>query len=123
MPVKNRLAEALTIRDMKQVDLSAATGIDKSSINCWKNNRWEPKSDALHKMAKALNVSELWLAGYDVPMERPVEQIAMDTLAEDILTIKNDPQLRRIVHNVAKLSGSQLDALETVVEAMLSAMA
>lgn len=118
MAEKNRLAEALRLRGMKQVELSEKTGIDKSSINCWKSNRWEPKSDSLHKMAKALDVSELWLAGYDVPMERPVEQKNMDDLASYVLKIKNDPQLRRIVRHLTMLDGSQLDIIEKLLENM-----
>ena len=63
---KNRIAEALTLRGMKQVELVEKSGIPKSSINNWISQRWQPKQEALYKMAKALDVSEMWLAGYDV---------------------------------------------------------
>ena len=89
--IKNRLAEALSIRDMKQVELAEKTGLSASQINSWLNHRWQPKQTALHLMAKALDVSEMWLAGCDVPMERPPEQKKMDDLAEIIhLMRKND---------------------------------
>lgn len=113
--LKNRLAEALWIRGMKQVELADKTGIDRSSINSWKVQRWQPKQVALNKMAKVLDVSELWLAGADVPMERPAAQKDMDSLAEDILKIKNDPQLRRITSTLTKLSGSQLNIIENLI--------
>lgn len=117
--LKNRLAEALWIRGMKQVELSEKTGIDKSSINCWKSQRWQPKQAALAKLAEALDVSEMWLAGFDVPMERPAKQKENDSLADITLKIKEDPQFRRIVAALTKLSGSQLTIIDNLVEDML----
>jgi transcriptional regulator with XRE-family HTH domain len=61
---------ALKQSNMKQVELSRLTGIDKGSISNYLYGKYEPKSDAINKMAIALNVSEMWLWGYDVPMER-----------------------------------------------------
>ena len=65
-----RMKIALKKSNMKQVELSRLTGIDKGSISNYLYGRYEPKSDAINKMATALNVSEMWLWGYDVPMDR-----------------------------------------------------
>ena len=65
-----RLKEAMRIRDMKQVDLVKATGLAKGGISNYVTGRYEPKSDVISKLAKALDCSEMWLWGYDVPMER-----------------------------------------------------
>ena len=65
-----RIKEALKNANMKQVELSNATGLDKGAISCYISGKYEPKSDAINKMAIALNVNEMWLWGYDVPMER-----------------------------------------------------
>ena len=65
-----RLRHALRNANMKQTELSAKTGLDKGSISCYLSGKYEPKSDAINKMAIALNVNEMWLWGYDVPMER-----------------------------------------------------
>ena len=65
-----RMKIALKQSNMKQVELSRLTGIDKGSISNYLYGKYEPKSDAINKMATALNVSEMWLWGYDVPMER-----------------------------------------------------
>lgn len=65
-----RMKIALKMSNMKQVELSRLTGIDKGSISNYLYGKYEPKSDAINKMATALNVSEMWLWGYDVPMER-----------------------------------------------------
>lgn len=74
-----RMKIALKQSNMKQVELSRLTGIDKGSISNYLYGKYEPKSDAINKMATALNVSEMWLWGYDVPMER--EKTSPDKLA------------------------------------------
>jgi transcriptional regulator with XRE-family HTH domain len=65
-----RLREAMQIRNMRQADLARATGLAKGGISNYVTGRYEPKSDVISKLAKALNCSEMWLWGYDVPMER-----------------------------------------------------
>ena len=66
----DRLKEAMKIRHLKQADLAKATGLSKGGISNYVTGRYEPKSDIISKLAKALNCSEMWLWGYDVPMER-----------------------------------------------------
>lgn len=68
-----RLRLALSNANMKQTELSQKTGLDKGSISCYLSGKYEPKSDAINKMAIALDVNEMWLWGYDVPMEREKE--------------------------------------------------
>ena len=55
---------------MKQADLARATGLGKGGISNYVTGRYEPKSDIISKLAKALGVSEMWLWGYDGPKER-----------------------------------------------------
>lgn len=70
----NRLREAMEISQMKQADLARATGLSKGGISNYVIGRYEPKSDIISKLAKALNCSEMWLMGYDVPRERIQEK-------------------------------------------------
>lgn len=65
-----RLSQALRIKGIRQSDLCQATKIPKSSISQYLSGDFEPKQDRIYLLAKALNVSEAWLMGYDVPMER-----------------------------------------------------
>ena len=67
-----RLQEAMRSAHMKQADLARATGLSKGGISNYVTGRYEPKSDIISKLAKALGVSEMWLWGYDVPKERVV---------------------------------------------------
>ena len=72
-PTAARLKKAMELRGKKQVDLAKETGIDKGSISHYVSGRYEPKQEAVNKLAIALGVSEMWLWGYDVPMEREKE--------------------------------------------------
>ncbi len=65
-----RIEKALIIRKMKQADLCKLAHIPKSSLSLYLRGAYEPKKDRIYLMAQALNVSEAWLMGYDVPMER-----------------------------------------------------
>ena len=112
---KNRLKEALRLRGMKQVELVEKTGIKKSSINNWIAQRWQPKQDALMKMASALNVSEIWLAGYDVDIERPVEEIRIDRLAKLVHRLKKDERLLKLSISICELDSNQLTFVETMI--------
>ena len=64
-----RLREGLNLRGMKQVELAELSGISKYSISHYLKGDWEGKQDAVYELAKALNVSEAWLMGYDVPRD------------------------------------------------------
>lgn len=68
----SRLQEAMNMRGIKQADLCALTQIPKSAMSQYVNGAFEPKQDRLWKLARALQVSEAWLMGYDVPMEQNV---------------------------------------------------
>lgn len=65
-----RLKKAMTYRNMKQVDLCNKSGIDKALISNYLSGKYKAKQDKLHKLAIALDVSEGWLMGYDVDMDR-----------------------------------------------------
>jgi transcriptional regulator with XRE-family HTH domain len=70
----------MRIRQLKQADLARATGLAKGGISNYITGRYEPKSDVISKLAKALNCSEMWLWGYDVPMERQDKNNSPDEL-------------------------------------------
>lgn len=66
---KDRIKEALEIREMKQAELVEKTGIDKGQMSSYLNGRYKPKQNNLYLIAEALSVDEAWLMGYDVPMD------------------------------------------------------
>ena len=71
-----RIKKALSIKGMKQSDLCRLTKIPKSALSQYISGAFEPKQDRIYLMAQALNVSEAWLMGLDVPMERQVKKVS-----------------------------------------------
>ena len=74
-----RLREVMDIRNLKQADIvrlcqpyAEKLGIkfQKSALSQYISGRNEPNQYKLTVLALALNVSESWLMGYDVPMEK-----------------------------------------------------
>ena len=70
----NRLNHAMTIRNMKAIDLSKKTGLSKPRISQYINGTYDAKQDALFKLSTALDVNVAWLMGHDVPMENNYEE-------------------------------------------------
>lgn len=112
----NRIAEALEIRGWKQVDLVERTGIAKSSINAWVKQNWQPRQAALMKMAKVLDVSEMWLAGYDIPMERAPEQKQADALIELYKQLRSDAEFKELVFKIRKLSPENYQTIKHLID-------
>ena len=79
--ISERIKTALELREMKQADLIKLTGINKGALSSYISGKYEPKQNNIFLMAKALNVSEAWLMGYDVPMER--KPITIEVIPED----------------------------------------
>ena len=115
LETRNRIREALQIRNMKQVELAEKTGISKGTINNWLYNRYQPKQTALMKLAKVLDVSELWLAGYDTPMERPETQKKSDELAQLIHSMRKNEDLKNLFLSICNLSDDQRKSIESLV--------
>lgn len=83
----NRLQKAMNYANMKQVDLVNKTGLDKTLINKYLAGIMKAKQDKLTILADALNVNEVWLMGYDVPMERNLNAYNVDELGNSVIPI------------------------------------
>lgn len=83
----NRLQKAMNYANMKQVDLVNKTGLDKTLINKYLAGIMKAKQDKLTILADALNVNEVWLMGYDVPMERNLNAYNVDELGNSVISI------------------------------------
>lgn len=69
---QNRLKTAMNYRNIKQVELVEKTKLDKTLINKYLSGVSNARQSKLSILAEALNINEVWLMGYDVPMERIV---------------------------------------------------
>lgn len=114
--ISERLKEAMLLRNVKQIDLVNATGIGKSSISTYISGSYEPKQRNIYKLAKALNVNEAWLMGYDVPMERLMieENDSKNIIASNLKKIRADKMLRYA--DISALSGVTKEDLQAFEE-------
>ena len=66
---QERLTEALRVKDITQSELAMAVGMSRSGINKYVKGKATPPLDRVRVMSETLGISEIWLLGYDVPME------------------------------------------------------
>lgn len=67
--IKDRIKEAMEIREIKQTELVERTGIDKGQMSSYLSGKYKPKQRNINLIAHALSVDEAWLMGYDVPIK------------------------------------------------------
>lgn len=104
---RTRLKEAMDATGKKQADLVRETGLNKSTISRYVVGEMEPKQSAINKLAIALDVSETWLYGYDVPMARSKEQKKNDDLVKVIAQLRVDPDFLDMVKILSSLSADE----------------
>ena len=67
---KDRLNEALDIRNMRPIDLCNRADIPESAMSQYRSGYAMPRRERMVRIADSLNVSLMWLMGADVPMEK-----------------------------------------------------
>ena len=113
-----RLAEAMQAARKKQIDLSRETGLSHSTISRYLSGAVEPRQTATHKLAVALNVSEMWLWGYDVPKNRTAEQKKNDDMVQVIAKLRKDPEFFEVVSKLASLPVAEYASIKQLLLAL-----
>ena len=114
-----RIQEGLELRGLKQADLVEKTGISKGALSSYISGRYTPKQTNIYLIAKALDVSEAWLMGADVPMERN-ESFLTNRDTKDIEKILD--MTRAQLENQEGLMFDGDPATPEAIESILSAM-
>lgn len=115
---KDRLRLAMDEAGLKQSELARETGLNRGTISRYLSGEVEPRQEAAYKIALALNVSETWLWGYDVPKERSDVQKKNDNLVKIIAQMRRDPKFFDIVSMLAELPAEQYDSITTIISAL-----
>ena len=115
--ISARLSEALRLSGKKQADLMRETGLDRGAISSYLSGKYEPKQKAIYLMARALDVNEAWLMGYEVSRERTAEHKKNDQLAQLIVKMRTDENFYSIVSDIAGLNEKQFQAVQQLVAA------
>lgn len=100
-----RIKQALSYRGMTQTELCERTGIKKSAMSQYCSGAFVPRQDRTYAIAVALDVSEAWLMGFDVPMDRENPDTKIDagiTELTDII-LKLSPSNRSKLLELSRL--------------------
>lgn len=116
--LKDRLRYAMELNDIKAVDLCNKVDIPKVSMSYYMSGRSEPKSDRVYLLAKALDVSEAWLLGYDVAMERSSDQKDADETVSLFNRIEKDREFKKLMLRINRLNPAALEAVKSVLAAI-----
>lgn len=116
--LKDRLGQAMKLRGMKAVELSEKTGIPQGAISYYLAGRTEPKADRVYLISKVLDISEAWLLGYDVDMDRTGSQKKNDKLVQLVARMRNDPYFYNTVSSMADLTPEQFDSFAKLLSTL-----
>lgn len=100
---KERLKEAMELRDIKAIELADKVGIARGTISRYLSGVMAPKSKRVYGIAKALNVNPAWLIGYDVPMEEPQEHPEMVSSIQQMFDQLNIDEQKMLMTMLAAL--------------------
>lgn len=126
-----RLNEYMQEKGLKQIDIikrakpfciEYGIKLSKSDLSQYVSGKVEPGQNKLYVLARALNVSEAWLMGYDVSLERV--SIEKDSSIDSNYYTHNDTKadeiLCRLINNYEKMTESAQHALLEYSEFMIS---
>nr|DAS60116.1 MAG TPA: bifunctional HTH-domain containing protein/aminotransferase [Caudoviricetes sp.] len=99
-----RIKEALNLRGLTQSDIVEKTNIKKSALSQYISGKITPRQNAIDELSKILNVSEPWLMGYDVPMERNIKNTQLTTYEKK--------QLLKYIENVYRQKNKSRESIK-----------
>lgn len=117
----SRLKQIMAERHLKQVDIlnlakpfceDLGVKLGRNDLSQYLSGKVEPGQWKLTILGLALNVSEAWLMGYDVPMDRekptPVSESG-----------PINPKAKKLIDMVMQMDDAQLDALESILDSVI----
>ena len=116
---KDRLRFAMDKNRLKAADLCRLTETPKSTMSQYLSGKREAKADKIFILAKALGVSEAWLLGYDVPMERTESQKRDDRLVQLVGRLRSDDEFAKVVELLDELQPQQFNSIKQLLSTLV----
>lgn len=116
--ISERLQIAMDKRKIKQIDLARVADVNQGALSRYIKGSYEPKSATLYKLALALDVSDMWLEGYDVPMERSKKQKEIDFKNNLYKKIAQDMDLLKTISQYYNLPEEKQKTIRDLVDQM-----
>lgn len=98
----SRLLHIMKVRNLKQIDIlrlaepyckKYGVKLNKNDLSQYVNGKVVPGQSKLYILGQALNVSEAWLMGYDVPMNKDINSDVDYATVDNIITM---PQMKKV---------------------------
>lgn len=125
--VAKRITEAMAEKNLRAQDVANLTGISKASISQYVNGTNSPSNLTASKLSKALDVSPLWLMGFDFDKNGNPQVLEADPASiKAVLPTVPAPQIDymvetkigKIIVEVSKMNEGQLDRLLKIMDAL-----
>ena len=116
--ISERLQIAMDKRKIKQIDLARVADVNQGALSRYLKGSYEPKSATIYKLALALDVSAMWLEGYDVPMERSQKQKEIDFKNNLYKKISQDMDLLKTISQYYNLPEEKQKTIRDLVDQM-----
>lgn len=107
-----RIRAGLELRNLKSADLCKMTEISKSTMSQYLSGLYDPSQLRTELIARALNVNEAWLMGYDVPMQREKPT----PVSEDGL----DAEKRAFIEKLKSMNPETVAALNKIADSIIA---
>lgn len=116
--ISERLQIAMDKRKIKQIDLARVADVNQGALSRYLKGSYEPKSATIYKLALALDVSDMWLEGYDVPMDRSQKQKEIDFKNNLYKKIAQDMDLLKTISQYYNLPEEKQKTIRDLVDQM-----
>lgn len=116
--ISERLQIAMDKRKIKQIDLARVADVNQGALSRYLKGSYEPKSATIYKLALALDVSDMWLEGYDVPMARSKKQKEIDFKNNLYKKIAQDMDLLKTISQYYNLPEEKQKTIRDLVDQM-----
>lgn len=116
--ISERLQFVMDKRKIKQIDLARVADVNQGALSRYLKGSYEPKSATIYKLALALDVSDMWLEGYDVPMERSQKQKEIDFKNNLYKKIAQDMDLLKTISQYYNLPEEKQKTIRDLVDQM-----
>jgi transcriptional regulator with XRE-family HTH domain len=117
--LKDRLRIALDLREKKPVDIARDLKIPKSALSQYLSGSRQIKdSKRLYLIAEYLDVSEAWLMGFDVPIDRNMER-KNDIISDAVVRMRTDADFMSVVESIYNLDNEKLLSVKQMLSAFL----
>ena len=108
-----RIKKYMEINNLRQADIMIKCrpymrkmniNFSRSTLSHYIAGRCNPNQEKLTVLALALDVSEAWLAGYDVPMSRASDKVLCSAKGKDIILVEDNHDMELYVEKFKRLS-------------------